>query len=74
MPAIEFQTQPHNGTIFIPTLYPEWFETPATVILLATPTLSAPQANQVKQARTFFENMQMDLSDYRFHREEANER
>jgi len=80
MQAIEFNTQSYNGQISIPDRYSDWFETSLKVILLAsTQTISPPTqvpspTVAVAEARAFFEQLQLDLSDYHFNRDEANER
>jgi len=72
MNAIEFETISHDGKIDIPQKYSEWFEKPVKVILLSQENLTIQQ--QKDQAKTFFQNMQLDLTEYQFDREEANGR
>jgi len=77
MQAIEFTYESRDGLISIPKQYKDWFRKSFKVILLAA-TESKPVASSQdhinEEVKSFFENIQIDLSQYRFNRDEANER
>jgi len=76
MQAIEFEYQLQNGLIQVPKHYQHWFQKPVKVILLATDKIAKkPQTESInEEVKNFFENLQIDLSEYHFNRDEANER
>ncbi len=77
MQAIEFTYESRDGVISIPKQYKDWFRKSFKVILLenkeSTP-LTSSQYRINEEVKSFFENIQIDLSQYRFNRDEANER
>ncbi len=76
MQAIEFNYESSDGMISIPKQYKDWFKKSFKVVLLATesPSLTSSQDSINEEVKSFFENIQIDLSQYRFNRDEANER
>jgi len=76
MQAIEFTYESCNGVISIPKQYKDWFKKSFKVILLATEStpITSSQDSINEEVKSFFENIQIDLSRYRFNRDEANER
>jgi hypothetical protein len=77
MQTIEFTTESRDGMISIPKQYKDLFRKYFKVILKenkeSTP-LTSSQDRINEEVKSFFENIQIDLSQYRFNRDEANER
>jgi len=68
MQAIEFETQIHNGIIELPSQFRLWKDCSAKVIVLIEENdilLKDPYA---------FDAVSLNTKDFRFNREEANER
>jgi len=71
MQAIEFETVSKDGTIKIPDEYKEFISKPLKVILLKT---DEPEKTGSDKIDEFFDSINIDLSGYKFDRDEANER
>ncbi len=74
--AFEFKTELHNSMVKIPAQYQNREGRHIRVIVLAedeTDTKPDTVARKEK-IRAFFQNVQLDLRDYHFDREEANAR
>ena len=74
MQAIEFTYESSEGVISIPKQYKDWFRKSFKVILLAAESTPLTSSQDSIEVKSFFENIQIDLSRYRFNRDEANER
>ncbi len=77
MQAIELTYESCEGMISIPKQYKDWFRKSFKVILLVDKESTPPTSSQDsinEEVKSFFENIQFDLSQYRFNRDEANER
>jgi uncharacterized protein YcgL (UPF0745 family) len=70
MEAIEFETISKDGMIKIPDQYREFLSKPVKVILLRVDEPEAASADIDK----VFDRINLDLSGYKFDRDEANER
>lgn len=68
MNAIEFEAQTHNGVVEIPPEYQAWQNKTVRVILLD------PEENQSQAKTPRFSAATLKTQNYRFDREQANER
>lgn len=68
MNAIEFETQTHNGIVEIPPEYQAWQNKTVRVILLE------PEEKQSLAKTPRFNAVSLKTQNYRFDREQANER
>ena len=68
MNAIEFETQTHNGIVEIPSEYQAWQNRMVRVILLE------PEEKQSLAKSPRFTAVTLKTQNYRFDREQANER
>ncbi len=68
MNAIEFETQTHNGIVEIPPEYQAWQNKTVRVILLE------PDEKQSLAKTPRFTAVTLKTQNYRFDREQANER
>lgn len=75
MKAIEFNAESHKGAIKIPETYRDWYEKkPLRVILLTIDEDKAIKSDKSRNIRMFFNKINIDLNNYRFNRDESNER
>jgi hypothetical protein len=68
MNAIEFKAQVHDGIVEIPLEYRDWQNKTVRVILLE------PVETEVFTKKSEFSAVALKTRNYRFNREEANER
>jgi len=75
MQTIEFESRSYNGIIEIPKIHKEWYDRTVKVILLTEtePEIRDRDTDKSELMR-FFDNFNADLTDYKFDRDEANER
>jgi len=71
MQAVEFETKIENGVIPIPYQYRDTFSDDVRVIVL---TNEKPSQEPVKQKKKKLHYIGIDMTGYKFNREEANER
>ncbi len=71
MQAIEFETVSKDGIIKIPDSYQDFISKPLKVILLRA---DEPEKTSPDKVDEFFDGINIDLSEYKFDRDEANER
>jgi hypothetical protein len=71
MQAIEFETVSKDGVIKIPDKYRDFISKPIKVILLRT---DEPEKIRPDTIDEFFDRINIDLSAYKFDRDEAHER
>jgi len=75
MQTIEFESRSYNGIIEIPKIHKEWYDRTVKVILLTEtePEIRDRDTDKSELMRFFF-FFNADLTDYKFDRDEANER
>jgi len=75
MQTIEFESRSYNGIIEIPKIHKDWYDRTVKVILLTEtePEIRDRDTDKSELMR-FFDNFNADLTDYKFDRDEANER
>ena len=71
MQAVEFETKVENGVIPIPSQYRDTFSDDVRVIVLKEEKASQEPAKQKKKKLYY---IGIDMTGYKFNREEANER
>ncbi len=75
MQTIEFESKSYNGIIQIPKIHKDWYDKTLKVILFkgSEPEIRKKDTEKSDIIR-FFDRFNADLTDYRFNRDEANER
>jgi len=71
MQAVEFETKVENGVIPIPYQYRDTFSDDVRVIVL---TDEKPSQETIKPKKKKIHSIGIDMTGYKFNREEANER
>jgi hypothetical protein len=75
MQSIEFKSNTRNGIVKLPEIYRDWFDKTVKVILVREPETGHIVKNAGNQdLKEFFYRFEVDMNDWRFDRDEANER
>lgn len=73
MRAIEFLAETHSGILKLPESLKDWHDRPVKVILMRDEEVAKKTASR-ESLRVFFAQFNVDLSNFKFDRDEANER